>query len=136
DGDRPVEIVAGQGEGVLADRTHGNAVGNGRRARHGDALPRVEGSTHSRHLLRLHADELRLWPEGLHRHPDAAGEPAAAHRYQHCLQVGHLLAELEADGALAGGEPGIVEGVDEDEPALCFVLPRWSHRRTATVAVN
>src|SRR5262249_56332691 len=99
------------------------AAGPGRRASPADPPPGVEGSTHPRPLLRLHADELRLWPKRLHRHPDAAGEPAAAHGFQHCLQVGHLLAELEADGALARDDAGIVEGGVEDDPPLRFALP-------------
>ena len=36
--------------------------------------------------------------------------------------VGHLLGQLEADRALAGDDTGVVEGMDEDEPALGLEL--------------
>ena len=59
----------------------------------------------------------------LQREPDAADEPAAAHRHQDGVEVGHLLGQLEADRALAGDDARVVEGMDEDEAALGLDLP-------------
>ncbi len=54
----------------------------------------------------------------LDRGADAADEAAAAHGHQHRVQVRHLLQQLEPDRALAGDDPRVVEGMDEDQPAL------------------
>src|SRR5690606_21316420 len=53
---------------------------------------------------------------------DARDESAAADRDQHVLQVGEVLENLEADGALAGDDRGIGKGVDEHAARVCGIL--------------
>ena len=83
-----------------------------------DALTGGQGGLHGGHLLGLDADDPRARDDRLQREPDAADQPAAAHRHQHGVEVGHLLGQLEADRALAGDDTRVVEGMDEDQPAL------------------
>ena len=61
----------------------------------------------------LDAEHLHLGPAGLDRGRHAGAEPAAADRDQHHLDVGQVLEDLEADGALAGDDVAMVVGRDQ-----------------------
>ena len=64
----------------------------------------------------LHADDADARVDLLHRHGDAADEPAAADGHDHRLEVRVLLEQLEPDRALPRHDRVVVEGVDEGEP--------------------
>ena len=59
--------------------------------------------------------DLRGRVGGLDREGDAGGEAAARERHEDGGEVGAVLDELEADGALAGDDAGVVEGRDLGE---------------------
>src|SRR5437867_1161479 len=118
DADHLVHVAARQVEGVVANPANGDAVGDGAGGGHHDALAGSESGLHPRHLLRLDTDHPHRRLERLDGEGDAADESAAAHRDQNGIEPGHLLQQLEADGALAGDDARVVERMDEDEIAL------------------
>ena len=61
----------------------------------------------------LDADDPHLRHEGLDEDGDARGEPPAAHGDEEAVELGVLLDDLQADGALAGDDARVVEGGDE-----------------------
>ena len=64
----------------------------------------------------------------LHRERDPRCETAAADRDQHRLGLGCLLRELEADRALPGDDPLVLEGVHERRPRPLDVRDRSRDR--------
>ena len=62
----------------------------------------LAGAQHGGQLLRLDADDADLGIGFLESAGDAADESAAADGNDDGFDVGHLLEEFEADGALAG----------------------------------
>ena len=78
---------------------------------------------------RLHADHAHVGSQRLDRQRDPGQQPAAAGRHQHGLDLGHLLEHLEPQGALAGHDVDVVEGVDQHRARLVGEPPR---RRPAT----
>src|SRR6185369_8932788 len=110
-----------------------DAVGDGGSAGDGDALSRVEGGPHARYLLALDADDTHGGLERLESHRHASGQPAASHGDHHRLEVGDLVHQLEGNGALAGDDARVVEGMNEDEAALRLDLARPRISRVVVV---
>ena len=89
-----------------------------------------------RGLLGLHADDADVGPLGLDRQRDAGEQAAATGRDQHGLDLGRLLEDLQADGALPGDDVGVVEGVDEHRPGLVGELLGGDERLGEVLAVE
>mmetsp|Transcript_69706 Transcript_69706/g.179716 ORF Transcript_69706/g.179716 Transcript_69706/m.179716 type:complete len:478 (-) Transcript_69706:448-1881(-) len=104
-----------QAEGLVADLPHRRAV---REEAHGgqlEHLSSLEALGHGCGVACLYADHLDARPQGLEEHADARQEPTATNAAEDGVQVlpGGLREDLLADGALAGNDLHIVEGVDE-----------------------
>ena len=76
------------------------------------------GAEHGGQALGLNADDADLGIGFLEGAGDAADEAAAADGDDDGFEVGNLLEEFEADGALAGDDFGVVEGMDEGAALL------------------
>ncbi len=79
----------------------------------GDGSAGFAGAQHRGQLLRLDADDADLGVGLLEGAGDAADEAAAADGDDDGFDVGDLLEQFEADGALAADDLGVVEGMDE-----------------------
>src|ERR1019366_7763364 len=90
-----------------------NAIGDGGLGGDGDGVPGLAGAEHGGKLLRLDADDADFGIGFLQRAGDAGDQSAAADGHHDGFDVGDLLEKFEADGALAGDDLGVVEGVDE-----------------------
>ena len=91
-------------------------------------LARRERGSHRRAGLRLDRVDLRLGPQRRERAGDPGEETAAAPRDEHRVGIGKLLEDLEADRAVAGHHPLVLDGVHEEavdalEPRLDDRLP-------------
>ena len=73
----------------------------------------LAGAQHGGQLFRLDADDANFGIGLLEGAGDAADEAAAADGHDDGFDVGDLLEQFEADGALAGDDFGVVEGMDE-----------------------
>ena len=82
----------------------------------------------------LDADEADARPERAQGDRDSRGEPAAADRDQHRLDVGHLLGELEPDRPLSRDHVLVLEGVDEGGARLLDALERLGERVVEALA--
>ena len=89
---------------------------------------------HAGGILGLDADDADLRVQRLHIGRDAADEAAAADRHEDRVGArGELLQDLEGDRALAGDDVGVVERMDEREPALGAERHRPLERRVVVV---
>ena len=138
DRDDLVDRVFDDFEVELARLRHGNTVGD--RGADGDF---GDGSRGERHGVRrgvdgLHADDPNLAAElrgALLQHGGhARDEPAAADRHDDGGEVGHLLEHLEAQGALAGDDVGVIERRNVDGTGALGVLGRGAQRLGDRVA--
>ena len=77
-----------------------------------------EGGVHGGAAVHRDADDLRRRVGGLDGEGDPGGEAAAGERDEDGGEVGAVLDQLEADGALAGDDAGVVEGRDLGEALL------------------
>src|SRR5581483_12277206 len=105
------------GDRVLAREGRAEAVGDRPRLDR-DGAARLQGVVKRRRALRLDGDDLRGGPQALHGGRDPGDESAAADRNDDDVDVGHVLDQLEADGALPGDHEWIVERVDERPAGL------------------
>ena len=113
DGDDLVHVLLAQLEGQLAGSQDVDAVGDGVAVGHGGDLAGSAGLIHGGHGAGLDADDLAVGLQALDGEGDAADQAAAADGADHLLHVGELLQNLQADGALAGNDVGVVEGMGE-----------------------
>ena len=113
DGDDVVEQRRAQAEGLPPHAAHGHALGEEPHALQGDGAPGGQRRAQAGGLLVLDADDPHLRHEGLDEDGDARGEPPAAHGDEEAVELGVLLDDLQADGALAGDDARVVEGGDE-----------------------
>src|ERR1035437_155800 len=113
DGDDFVDVVANHGQGEVAGASDGDAIGDGGLGGDGDGVSGLASAEHGGKLFRLDADDADSGIGLIERAGEAADEPAAADGDDDGFDVGDLLEQFEADGALAGDDLGVVEGVDE-----------------------
>jgi hypothetical protein len=89
---------------------------------------RWPASTESDHRVgvgRLHTDDLDLGPDRLDVVGDPRDQTSASHRDEDRVEAALVLAQqLHGDGALPRDHVGIVERVDEREPALALLHQR------------
>ena len=95
-----------------------DAVGQGVAVGHGGDLAGLAGLIHRGHGGGLNADDLALGLQALDGEGDAADEAAAADGADDLLDLGQLLQDLQANGALAGHDIVIVEGMGKGVAVL------------------
>ena len=119
---------------------HGDAVSHG-----GDLLQRHQGVGGQRRrvsggVFGLDADDADFPAQfpgpGLDGNRDAGQQAAAANAHQDGVDVGDLLEDFQADGALAGHHVHVVEGVDKDGSGFIRVALRLGERLVHVVAVQ
>ena len=109
-----------------------DAVGQRLAVGHGRDLAGLAGLIHGRHRGSLHTDDLAGRLQALDGQRDAADQAAAADGADHLVHFGQLLEDLQADGALAGHDVGIIEGMGEG----VAVLLGQAVRLTGGIVVN
>ena len=109
-----------------------DAVGE-RLAARGRRQP-VDGLIHGGEQLGLDAVDLDLGLDRLGRDRDARDDATAADRHHDGVEIGLVLEHLEADGALAGDDLGVVVGVHEGQVLLLGDLARGQRRGVQGVA--
>ena len=67
---------------------------------------------------------------------DAGDQAAAAHRHDHRIEIGILLVQFEAEGALTGNNPGIVERRDERQASFLAQPLGFSESGVVVVAME
>ena len=112
-GDDIVEQGRAQAEGLFADASHGDPLGEQADAFEGDRLGGGEGGGQAGGLLVLDADNGDVGHELLDQDRDAGGQAAAAHGHEDAVEPGVLLDHLQTDGSLPGDDARVVEGGDE-----------------------
>src|SRR6185503_14090787 len=103
DQDDLVDDLARDAKRLVANATHGDAVGERADAIERDDAARAQRLVHARGFIRLDAHDLDAGVAVLEIGADAADQPAAADGHEDC--VGHarpLPLELRADRALTG----------------------------------
>ena len=110
------------GEHQVAGGLDRHAIGDGVGGGEGDHMAGLQAGLHGGGALRLHADDRDVGVEQLGQGGHASGQAAAADGDQDHIHVGEVLKDLVCDGALAGGYPKIVEGVDIGQPLLLSQL--------------
>ena len=115
-----VDDLLAEREGVRADGADGDAVGEDADLIERDAPAGAQRLVHGVGVERLDADDAHLRHHRLDVAADAGDQPAAADRHEHGVQLAALAMthDLVADGALAGDDQRIVEGMDEGEAGL------------------
>src|SRR5690348_7119892 len=83
------------------------------RSRQSDRVAGLQRARKRRCAGRLDGHDLDVWSQRADGHGDPRHQSAATCRHNDRLDLGALLEQLEADGALAGDDVGMVEGVDE-----------------------
>ena len=124
DRDDPVEVSLEIGEDLVARLLHGGAVGDGAHMRQFHDMPRLERGLHACGPRRFYADHLYVRIQKLGHGRYSRGEPAAADGHQDVVDKRQLLHDFHRDGALAGRDAQVVEGVHEGELALLGQLER------------
>ncbi len=118
-----VDQLARDAKGFLADQLHGGAVREQAHFLEFHALARVHRALHRVGVHGLHANHLDLRAHGLDIGRNAGDQAATADRHEHRVQRSRVLAQdFHGDGALAGDDFGIVEGVDEGQLVLFLQL--------------
>ena len=124
DGEHVVDVLPHQAEGQrtrLADR---DAVGHRRHVRQPDRAPLGERRRVRGRPGCLDADHAHVRTQRLDGDRDTGDQAAATRGYDDGGGVGHLLDDLEPEGALAGDDVAVVERVDEHCPGLLGELRR------------
>ena len=111
-GEDVVQILLDVGEDLVPGRLDRHAVGDGVHAGQGDDMARVQAGAHGGRPGGLHPDDLYIGVEQLGQGGHPRGQSAAADRHQDDVHVGQVGEDLIGDGALAGGQHRVVEGVD------------------------
>ena len=117
-GDDPVHIFLHKGEDLIARGLDRHAVGNGGGAGEGDHMARLQAGLHGGRPGGFYADDLHMGVEQLGQGGHSRRQSPAADGYQDDLHVGQVLENLVGDGALAGGQGQVVEGVDVGQPLV------------------
>ena len=136
DGDDIIDVVRDVGERQVADLSHGDAVGECCRLGHFDERVLFDGGLHRGQDLGLDANDLDLGVGLLDGASDPGDQPAAADGDDDRVEVGVLLEQLEADGALTRDHGAIVEGVREDAVFFLFDLTRLAVGGVIVTAVE
>ena len=84
----------------------------------GENLIGVNGIHHAGGACRLHADDLAPGHQVLDGKSHAGNEPAAADRHQKNVAIRELPVQLQGNGALAGHDTIVIEGMDKCEAFL------------------
>ena len=113
DGDDFVDVAGDERERDVAGAADGDAVGDGGFGADGDGSAGFAGTEHGGKPLGLDADDADFGVVLFEGAGDAADESAAADGDDDSFDVGDLLEQFEADGALAADDLGVVEGMDE-----------------------
>ena len=114
---------------------HRDTVGEAPHPVEAHPLPLLQGDGHRRRVLRLHAHDPHLRPQGLQHRPHPRDQPAAAHRHEHRVERPRMLPQdLQPDGRLSRDHVGIVVGVDERQPLRRRPLSRAACRSVVVVA--
>lgn len=108
-----VDVARDEGQGEVAGSAHSDAVGDSGFRGDRDRLTRLAGAQHGGQLLGLNADHADAGIGFLEGTGDSADESAAPNGHDHGFNIRHLLEQFEADGALAGDDFRVVEGMDE-----------------------
>ena len=108
---------------MLAGKGRAETVGH-RRGLDGHRLARLETAVERVGELRLDGDDTTA----LGRDGDSRDEPAASHGDDDDLRIGHVLEDLQPDGALPGDRERIVEGMDEGPAGLLHQLAETLER--------
>ena len=116
-----VHVALGQLEGELSRRRRGQPVGDGVDAFEGHDPPCLQRAVHAVGARRLGSDHLHVRPLLLQVERDAADQAAAADRHQDGVNVLEVAQQLDGDGALAGDDVGVVEGMHEGGATLFLV---------------
>src|SRR5262245_5348242 len=107
------------GEGQGTDLPDGDAVGKDVHRVENDAPASRERLVHRVRSARLDADHFDGWPKRLHVAADARNQTTAANRHEDRRDVAEpMTQDFVTDRSLAGNHQWVVEGVDEDHPAL------------------
>ena len=122
DGDDVVDVLLDVGEDLVAGGLDRHAVGNGLHLVQGDHMTGIQAGLHGGGPGGLHADDGDVGIEQLGQGGHAGGQSAAADGHQDHVHVGQVLEDFVRDGALAGGDGGIVEGMDVGQALLCGQL--------------
>ena len=128
--DRVADLLAGNLDDVreqIPAQVHGQL----RRTLYGDPIGEREARR-----LGLHADDAHLRPHLAQGERDSRGEPAAADRDDHRLDLRQLLGELEPDRALTGDHLFVEVGVDERRARPLDVLARGRQRFLEPLAAH
>src|SRR5690606_17685656 len=115
DGDDVVHVPLDQRERPLADPLDRDAVRDGLRRLDVDDAVRLPGEQGGGGGLCFDADHADVRAALLERYGHAADQPAAADRHDDARQVRDLFQQLEPDGALAGNDEVVIEGVHHGE---------------------
>jgi hypothetical protein len=130
-----VDQVAEEGEGEGAGEGGAEAVGD----RAGDDRDRAaggQGGGQGGGALGLDRDHPAVGVGVPHGQGGAAGEAAAPDAHHPDVDRAGVLDQLQGDGALAGDDLGVVEGVDEGEAALALEPLALGERLGGGVAVQ
>ena len=113
DGDDIVEVLLNVRENLVAWLQHGGAVGDGVRARQLHHMASFQGSLHARCVSGLDANDLDMRVQQLGQRRYARGQSAATDGNQNVVNERQLFHDFHGNGALARGNCGVVEGMDE-----------------------
>mmetsp|Transcript_9617 Transcript_9617/g.22294 ORF Transcript_9617/g.22294 Transcript_9617/m.22294 type:complete len:496 (+) Transcript_9617:394-1881(+) len=117
DEDVVVDQLTGYAEGLLADQLDRSAVRKQTDVLQLHALAGLDRADHGVGVCRLHADDPDFGAQRLDVGRDAGDQAAAADRNEDRVNGARMLAQhFHRDGALAGDDVGVVEGVDEGQP--------------------
>ena len=113
DGHHLVQILIAEAEGLLADALDRHPVRKQRDPLQIDRLAGRQRGLEAGGALRLHPDHLHIRQQlfDVDRHP--GGQTAAPHRHEHVSEVGILLQQLLADGALPGDHLDVIKRRDQ-----------------------
>ncbi len=113
DGHHLVQILVAEAESLLADALDRHPVGKQRNSFQIDRLASFQRGLEAGGALRLHPDHLHIRQQLLDvdRHP--GGQTAAPHRHKDVGEMGILLQQLLADGALPGDHLDVVKRRDQ-----------------------
>src|SRR3546814_9697911 len=87
----------------------------------------LEALVHGRPARLRNADDAHARLQRLGRHGDAGDEAAARQRHQQGRRLRQFLQHLQAEGALAGDDVGVVEGRSEEHTSELQSLMRTSY---------
>ncbi len=114
-GDNRVDVLFDEGEGFGAGAADGDAVGDGGGGGEFEGGVVFEGGEHGGDAGSLNPNDFDFGVGFLEGAGDAADQATAADGDENGFGEGVLAEDLEADGALAGDDIRVIEGVNEGE---------------------